>query len=508
MDATAIFQLKIGLFAFSLAAVTLLLTKTRILDVVLNAWLNFVYKFTSEDSTRSMKGPEYKFPNGNMQEKFLQARQKSVEWEAQYGPVYRIWMGMNPEVIITNPDDVRAFYHEATDHNKSHLGNLGWLISEMMAAGAGLINGQKWKTLRKTMDPMFSHKAAVQLLQDFDKSAASHVQKLFSFSQVVNSQKAQTKEFFIINAAQALQRYPFFTTAEIFFGELSSEEEEDLWRLSKLYNSAFINVVKGGINRSRLTKFLGTTAWAQTTEYTREWNAFLQKMIQRTSQTRPDTPLNRMWVLAQKGEISELEVVHTVAESLFANLDITTHVLASSTLLLADNAKVQNELRAEFVREQGDLQSYLSRKDTLLHYCLLEALRLQPVISFSFPEHAPRAKVLGGFVVPKNTTVIVDAHSLNIRNPFWGKDSRQYRPERFASIPPSVLRYNMSTFGYGPRKCLGQHISDKMLKSFLYHLFTRYEVNLQPNQILDGEFKYDKTSWVALFDVELGLRAR
>jgi hypothetical protein len=45
-----------------------------------------------------MNGPAYKFPNGNMQEKFLQARQKSMEWEAGYGSVYRIWMGMNPEV--------------------------------------------------------------------------------------------------------------------------------------------------------------------------------------------------------------------------------------------------------------------------------------------------------------------------------------------------------------------------------------------------------------------------
>jgi cytochrome P450 len=129
-------------------------------------------------------------------------------------------------------------------------------------------------------------------------------------------------------------------------------------------------------------------------------------------------------------------------------------------------------------------------------------------VAFSFPEYAPRNKVLGGFVVPKGTTVIVDAHSLNIRNPFWGKDSRSYRPERFASISTSALRYNLSSFGYGPRKCLGQHISDKLMKSYLYHLFTKYEVTLQPNQILDGDFKYDKTSWVALFDVELGLRVR
>jgi len=48
--------------------------------------------------------------------------------------------------------------------------------------------------------------------------------------------------------------------------------------------------------------------------------------------------------------------------------------------LLADNAKVQSDLLAEFKLEEGHLEAYLARKDTLLHYCLLEALRLQPVI--------------------------------------------------------------------------------------------------------------------------------
>ena len=64
----------------------------------MKASLNFIYRFDSVDGKRSMKGPKYEFPNGNLQRKFLQARQSSFEWEATYGGVYRIWMGTKPEV--------------------------------------------------------------------------------------------------------------------------------------------------------------------------------------------------------------------------------------------------------------------------------------------------------------------------------------------------------------------------------------------------------------------------
>jgi cytochrome P450 len=372
-----------------------------------------------------MKGPKYEFPNGNLQKKFLQARQSSVEWEAKYGPVYRIWMGTKPEVyvplghlppqnscahtnwlehrIITTPDDVRAFWHESTDHQKTYLGNLGWLVSQIMGEGIGLINGQKWKNLRKSIDSMFSHKAAVGYLQHFNISSLKQIERLYSISQANNpqNQNGQSEKYFIVNAAKVLQRYPFFTTAEIFFGELTTQDEEDLWKLSKVYMTAFTNVVRGGVHRHWLTKWLNTEGWKEVEEYNREWNAFLRNMIRKTAKTRPDTPLNELWSLVLKKHISEnevstiwnmvrtlgarhclhsVQVVHTIAESLFANLDIATHVLTSSTLLLADNAKVQSDLLAEFKREEGNLQAYLARKDTLLHYCLLEALRLQPVI--------------------------------------------------------------------------------------------------------------------------------
>jgi hypothetical protein len=74
------------------------------------------------------------------------------------------------------------------------------------------------------------------------------------------------------------------------------------------------------------------------------------------------------------------------------------------------------------------------------------------VKAFTFPENPPREKILGNFVVPKDTTVIVDAFA-NIRNPFWGPDNRSYRPSRFAGIKQNQVRISSC-----PREMTGKLI--------------------------------------------------
>lgn len=63
---------------------------------------------------------------------------------------------------------------------------------------------------------------------------------------------------------------------------------------------------------------------------------------------------------------------------LFANLDVTTHVLTWLITLLADEESTQQKLRDEIRNVQGHPDVYCNRKDTFLHFCLMEAIRLRP----------------------------------------------------------------------------------------------------------------------------------
>lgn len=72
------------------------------------------------------------------------------------------------------------------------------------------------------------------------------------------------------------------------------------------------------------------------------------------------------------------------------------------------------------------------------------------------------------------------------------------------------LRYNLTTFGYGSRKCLGYNVGDKMVHALVYQLFSQYEVSVRPNmkQKNDEQFNRDKSNWLALYDVELDMKRR
>jgi cytochrome P450 len=69
----------------------------------------------------------------------------------------------------------------------------------------------------------------------------------------------------------------------------------------------------------------------------------------------------------------------------YTNLDVTSHVITTTCLFLADNRATQDALLAEIDLHRNDIEKYLGRKDTLLHYAFLEAMRLQPVLRKLMP---------------------------------------------------------------------------------------------------------------------------
>lgn len=64
---------------------------------------------------------------------------------------------------------------------------------------------------------------------------------------------------------------------------------------------------------------------------------------------------------------------------LFANLDVTTHILSWIISFIASSQSVQSGLRAEIMNRGVNSRAYIMAQDTYLHYCLLETLRLRPV---------------------------------------------------------------------------------------------------------------------------------
>ncbi|KAL4770574.1 cytochrome P450 [Aspergillus nidulans var. acristatus] len=314
---------------------------------------------------------------------------------------------------------------------------------------------------RKVFDPLLANNVAVKHIARIQQEAAEFVSSIAT----TRVDGGSSEETMIIKAAGSFLPFTLNETTSIFFGPLSDEEKRELWDVC--------------------LAFMG---------------------IARKDQT--ELPITRLWRDVEAGNLSKDELLQTLTESTVFNLEPTSHALIMTIFLISDNQAFQDDLVAEFDANRSDITRYLGRKDTLLHYAFLEAVRLQPVLPFTLPEAASVDKELSGYLIPKGTSVIADSYGINVRNPFWGPDATSYRPSRFSALTPSEIQRNLSMFGFGARKCLGQFFADKQVRAVVYHLFDRYKVTCSDYSGIAPGIKVDKTEYVDRFGLEFLMQAR
>ncbi|MCJ1446796.1 MAG: hypothetical protein MMC23_007303 [Stictis urceolatum] len=359
------------------------------------------------------------------------------------------------------------------------------------------MSGQRWKTLRSRFESCgFERMKAKDRLLDTLNEASDFVKALIG---------ARDQKEAELNASQAVAAFPFFYTARRLFGELSKADEEELWGLGQQRAPLMRFVLMGGVYRYGFSRWWDRAMWREVQVFKVQWRAFCERAFAKNQGVNATPSIESLWRDARSGQVSMDEVLQTFDEMLFANLDVTTHVLSWYVVLLAKEKRIQEHVREDIAANRSDIQSYVASKDTLLHCSLLETLRLRPVSAFTIPEFSLVEKQLGGFTVPAKTSVIVDTIAINIRNAFWGHDSNRFNPTRFASIKLSELRYNLFTFGFGVRKCLGQHDAELLIKSFMFEMLQQYDLSLTSSGMdLDGS----QSNWVPVANLAVRLQRR
>ncbi|KAJ5797251.1 uncharacterized protein N7518_005791 [Penicillium psychrosexuale] len=371
--------------------------------------------------------------------------------------------------VITRPDDVKIFHSDSPSHLKSKSSNGGWLFHELLGDCMGLINGDRWEQVRAQFKHHFIHRSVSSISSHIELAATRYLQSL----------ERQDAESFEVHAASDFSRFPFMTTAEYLYGPLTENEKEELWNLGQQSLALMGNVLSGGVYRFGLCQWMRPHSFRRLRSFQTQWQNFNQRLVNsRTLSNNHQLPIVEAWMAMEKGCISMNEILQTLSEMLFANLDVSTHVLSWLIIFLAEDIDIQQQVRAEISANPGSLAELCGRKDTLLQFCFLESARLRPFTIFTIPESSPRTQIIGGYIIPPHTSVVVDTLAINYNQKFWGNDHSRFNPHRFQHLSSTELRYNLFTFGFGTRKCLGQHFAEAMLKHFVYHLLNRYEIEL------------------------------
>ncbi|XP_052895691.1 probable cytochrome P450 305a1 [Anopheles moucheti] len=105
---------------------------------------------------------------------------------------------------------------------------------------------------------------------------------------------------------------------------------------------------------------------------------------------------------------------------------------------------------------------------------LLEVHRFFSIAPLSGPRRAITDCTLGGYRVPKNTTVLIGLRNVHMDPEHWG-DPEVFRPERFLNEQREIVNTErVLSFGQGKRRCLGETLARSCLFTFFVGVMQRF----------------------------------
>ena len=164
-----------------------------------------------------------------------------------------------------------------------------------------------------------------------------------------------------------------------------------------------------------------------------------------------------------KGEISEENVLYIVENINVAAIETTLWSMEWAIAELVNHPHVQSKIRDEIttVLQGGAVTESNLHQLPYLQATVKETLRLHSPIPLLVPHMNLEEAKLGGYTIPKESKVVVNAWWL-ANNPEWWKNPEEFRPERFLqeesatdAVAGGKVDFRFLPFGVGRRSCPG-----------------------------------------------------
>ncbi|XP_028050883.2 methyl farnesoate epoxidase [Monomorium pharaonis] len=159
----------------------------------------------------------------------------------------------------------------------------------------------------------------------------------------------------------------------------------------------------------------------------------------------------------------------------------TTDTLATTFLFLSLNPEWVRILQAELDSVVG--RSRAPTEDDLpslpiTEAFLAEAQRYLILAPLGVPRTTARDVTLNGYLIPKDTIVLFDFHSVQNDKAYWDQPN-EFQPQRFLDERGQFCRNNYSLpFGLGKRRCLGEQLARSSLFLFFTYIVHHFDMEI------------------------------
>jgi len=400
-------------------------------------------------------------------------------WALWYGPLYRLRLGPQPALIVSEPTLVERVLR-ARPETFRRWSKLGEVWSEMGFPGVVTREGDLWRRDRR----FFAKALSASRLREFYptmKAIAERLHRRFD-------RAASRGE--VLDVAEELRRFTVDVTTEIGLGySINSIEDKDDPIRRK------IDMILPATNR-RLTavfpywRFIRMPADRRIDRAIADLHEWLARLIAETRRRVDAEPLLAQQprnfleaMVATRDEtgkpISDDVIAGNAIEFLLGGEDTTANTVAWTIHELCDNPVALAALRAELneIMKDADVPPDVECANRLAFAAAIanETMRLRPVSPMIHLE-ANRDVVVGDVQVPKNAAVLVLVRPPVLDEINFG-DPHAFRPERWlghagaCAHEPSVHM----PFGAGPRICPGRTLALLEMQVMLATLFKRFD---------------------------------
>ncbi|NXF87119.1 CP4V2 protein, partial [Eubucco bourcierii] len=428
---------------------------------------------------------------------FKQLQHYSEEFRSL--PLFKLWVGPLPFVILYHPDSVEAILTSSKHIEKSYLYKFlhPWL-------GTGLLTstGEKWRSRRKMITPTFHFAILADFLEVMNEQGSILLEKL------ENHVDKEPFDVFIDitlcaldiicetamgrNVAAQKNKDSEYVSAVYRMSDLIHSRQKSPW----LWPDFLYMLFREGKDHERSLKILHNFTDTVIAEKAGE--------MENTKQVKHDTDSNSEGSGSKKrkafldmllnatddegNKLSYRDIREEVDTFMFEGHDTTAAAMNWALYLLGRNPEVQKKVHSELDEVFGNTERPVTMDDLKnLRYldCVVkEALRLYPSVPM-FARTLREDCCIRGHEIPKGANVIVLTYALH-RDPEIFPDPEEFKPERFFPENSKGRHpYAYVPFSAGPRNCIGQRFAQMEEKTLLALIMRRFwvESNQRPEDL-------------------------
>ncbi|CAL8147952.1 unnamed protein product [Orchesella dallaii] len=419
----------------------------------------------------------------------------------KYGAVYGVYDGRVPRIYVADPEMIRRIMVKDFDHfHDRTVPNWGHEILDNLL---DFLPGEKWKTLRSGLTPMFTSSRIRSGFKNFSGTTDKYIKELrkdFKSPSI----KFEIKEF----ASPGLVEFISEHFLSIKIADEGNIRENYIYKMvleaiNDDMGPSFAFVLLSAF--PFLLKFLPLFSTAGIQKFLNTLDEVIKiRKANKVDTTNGKDFIDVMITMLENLDspeykrlgIDKITIRAQAFEMFIAGYDSILGTLSILSYSLAMNPTIQNKVLAEI---DGNLDKIKDGTADLpyLTACIKEAIRLSP--SFISPERLCMKewsyKERGiNITIPKGMNVTIPAYATN-RNPEIFKDPEEFRPERYYKGTDGKLvseleqnpmaQYSMNSFGHGPHNCPGGRLAMELVKAVMARMLQEFTFEKRADTVLE-----------------------